>query len=135
MGVFGWSERLVCKAHILLYHSTLGVRVIKKKKKKERCKEDDAWLKVDGFGTRNLNFCVQVRGSGTKSVNFCGRFRGSGTKNVNFWRAGGVGWCAGGAIGARRVTSGCDATPHSTRRSTPTCFDFSYQERQHLLLS
>jgi len=47
---------LVFKAHKLLYHSTLGLRVIKKRKK--RCGEELAFIAGSGFEVHRLRLRV-----------------------------------------------------------------------------
>ena len=71
MGQVRFRGGLVFKAHRLLYHSTLGSRVIKKKKKRRegsgwgRCRVKGLGFRVQGLGslTPRLRFWVQDLGS------------------------------------------------------------------------
>jgi hypothetical protein len=71
----GFREGLVLKAHILLYHSTLGSRVMKKK---EEFRVLGFKFRVSGFGFRVSGFRLRVSGFGFRILDFGIRASGSG---------------------------------------------------------
>ena len=61
---------LVFKAHIIWYHSNLGLRVIKKMKKKKKRLQPPAEMRlcrVQGSGFRVQDLGLRVQGSGCRA--------------------------------------------------------------------
>ena len=62
--VQGLRDGLVFEAHRLLYHSTLGLRVIKKQKKGAGCRVQGAGCRVQGAGCKGVTSGSGGGGSG-----------------------------------------------------------------------
>ena len=69
---------LVFKAHELVYHSTLGLRVIKKKKRSVTVVLVESGCEVWGLGVSGLGFGVHIARPEVNS-------HGIWCKSVNFW--------------------------------------------------
>ena len=69
---------LVFEAHRLLYHSTLGLRVIKKKEKKMSFTVQGSGFRVQGSGSRVRGSGFRVQGAGCRVQGSGSRVRGSG---------------------------------------------------------